>query len=485
MVLSFGRSNQKTEQEKIEQQNLIPKSERSTSVITPRTDIDNKLLDVNILLFLLDTINFYVVKLTKTTFNKIENIIKYPVSGESHTGKAYIKETIVNNISSFMITRSIYFDLNCFGKIYFTDNFNNERIKKDSTNKPIKQFIGTIDNQTYMPLMNFMNHTTIIGFINQFNIKHLDQNLYNIFTQTPSNTDNWCIGKIIFINNPNTYLLGLFNYNKDEFKFYMTRSFLVEMKDIDGTNLTKYRYFKDNNENSFDLNDGVQQFIFIISNIITKISKNSYDLSMRLENSVVNMIKENISKEKRSLDSKITKLNAEKKEKDELILNLQQKVQRLKDKIKILNEQIKNSEEMTTGLKDTIKSKTKLCHEKQQECESLRLKNQKLRNYVEQWRKKGSINDADTSSIFSLTGSEYPDYEFDKCSCAICFDSFRQSYRNSKYEFPDGNEIVAIKQCGHVFHAKCISEAFSIRKQCPLCNIPITGEDTQRLLFHV
>uniref|UniRef100_A0A914L6Z3 RING-type domain-containing protein n=1 Tax=Meloidogyne incognita TaxID=6306 RepID=A0A914L6Z3_MELIC len=49
--------------------------------------------------------------------------------------------------------------------------------------------------------------------------------------------------------------------------------------------------------------------------------------------------------------------------------------------------------------------------------------------------------------------------------CSICLENFRTT------------EMAVLRNCGHSFHQKCISQAIQIKKECPLCRAHNNSED--------
>ena len=47
--------------------------------------------------------------------------------------------------------------------------------------------------------------------------------------------------------------------------------------------------------------------------------------------------------------------------------------------------------------------------------------------------------------------------EFDNNECIICLDNMIK------------NDHINMLDCGHMYHNKCISEWFAVKKECPIC----------------
>uniref|UniRef100_A0AC35TRD9 E3 ubiquitin-protein ligase n=1 Tax=Rhabditophanes sp. KR3021 TaxID=114890 RepID=A0AC35TRD9_9BILA len=71
-----------------------------------------------------------------------------------------------------------------------------------------------------------------------------------------------------------------------------------------------------------------------------------------------------------------------------------------------------------------------------------------------------SPNRREDEVLVPLTASQIN--EIDEDNCAICIISLKDT--------DPTNETVKLSNCGHMFHANCITESFFHRQQCPLCN---------------
>ena len=185
-----------------------------------------------------------------------------------------------------------------------------------------------------------------------------------------------------------------------------------------------------------------------------------------------------ITSEKKALDSKIGALNKE-------ITKIKKNSEEAFKKLDLLATELKYEKERISKFESESKTRRTLIKNKDQENEILRIKNEKLKKLIGRYKRNEPISESDANSVCSLTHSEYPQYEFDSCCCSICFDSFRQAYRNPTYGELEHYELATITKCCHVFHVGCIYRASKRSKRCPLCNVTYTNEDIKLLRVNV